>query len=358
MISLKKYLDSAPSTPSVKSRVGSDADDLASMAVAAYAAALVEMGRSAAEASPATLIELKQKLEQFSANLLFKRCCSELIASRQEVQDELQAWARRTSAHHRQQAEEVKQMLLAMTRAAEAVGTRDRRSASQIQQVSLRLQQIATLENLTEIRASIHKSAADLKVSIERMTQEGNQLVEDLRRQVSSYRARLEEAEQIASRDGLTGVRSRLNVETQIEIRIASGTRFCVALLDIDDFKLVNDDYGHTIGDELLKQFAGELCSICRSTDIVGRWGGDEFILLLDCDLEEACGQRDRLRNWVSGDYTIQRGEGVVKLGLSISIGVAQYRPGETIKQMLSRADEAMYEDKGASRAGSNCTSW
>ncbi len=58
---------------------------------------------------------------------------------------------------------------------------------------------------------------------------------------------------------------------------------FCVAIIDIDEFKRVNDEHGHLVGDELLKQFAAEMRSVCRSTDTIGRWGGDEFILLLHC---------------------------------------------------------------------------
>ena len=102
--------------------------------------------------------------------------------------------------------------------------------------------------------------------------------MERLREQVTSYQSKLEEAEEIASRDALTGLSSRLYVEGQIEKRIGSCSIFCVALIDIDGFKKVNDSYGHPTGDELLKQFGVELRSACRATDVIGRWGGDELI--------------------------------------------------------------------------------
>jgi diguanylate cyclase (GGDEF)-like protein len=182
------------------------------------------------------------------------------------------------------------------------------------------------------------------------MTTEGRAVIEELRKQAASYRARLEEAEEIASRDALTGVRSRLNVENQIEARIATGSLFSVAILDIDDFKKVNDEYGHVTGDDLLKQFAAELRSVCRSTDIIGRWGGDEFIILFDCGLPEAVAQRERLRTWVCGNYDVQAASGATRLSLNISMGVAEHMPGESVKQLLTRADNAMYDHKGVSR--------
>jgi len=145
-------------------------------------------------------------------------------------------------------------------------------------------------------------------------------------------------------------LRSRVFVENQIVRRIADKVPLSVAIVDIDGFKKVNDDHGHLVGDELLKQFATELQSACRSIDVIGRWGGDEFIILLDCDKAEATAQIDRLRNWICGNYTVQGRSGPSKLRVDASIGLADHRGDETIKQVLARADAAMYRDKAASR--------
>jgi len=114
----------------------------------------------------------------------------------------------------------------------------------------------------------------------------------------------------------------------------------------------VNDDHGHLTGDELLKQFATELRSACRSTDLIGRWGGDEFIILLDYALPEANIQTDRLMKWVCGNYTVQAPSGPMKLRVDVSIGLAEHIPGETMNDLLARADAAMYQHKAISRTG------
>jgi len=264
------------------------------------------------------------------------------------VQQQLQEWGRRTARHYREKAGEVKEILIVMARTAESVGARDQRCAEQIDRVTTRLKKIANLEDLSEIRASIESSAAELKTSIDRMTEEGKQVLEQLKRQVEDYQVKLEEAEKIASRDALTGASSRVFVEGQIEKRIESGAIFCVAIVDIDGFKRVNDAYGHLTGDELLQQFAGELRSACRSTDVIGRWGGDEFILLFDAALEEAEAQTERLRKWVCGNYTVTGKHGALKLLVNASIGLAAHAAGDAMKDLLARADAAMYQQKSA----------
>ena len=359
MISLKKYLDTeltvseAPGEPEGRAhREASvpDAKALLPATLAAYRSALLEMGRCSLDASPALGAKLQQGLCQLEESLCSEVTPEAVETTEDSVRRQLQCWGRRTARHQRQQASEVKEILLVMARTAESVGQRDQRCARQIDEVTTRLKRIANLEDLTQIRASIEKSASELKTSIDRMTAEGKAALDQLRVEVSSYQAKLEAAEQIASSDSLTGLRSRLFVEVQIGRRIESGLPFCVAIVDIDGFKRVNDDHGHVAGDELLRQFAGKLKSACRSTDLVGRWGGDEFIILLYCGIADARAQGDRLQEWVCGHYTIQGSSGAQKLKIDASIGLAEHKASETMKELLARADGAMYQRKAASR--------
>ncbi|MDR3751743.1 MAG: GGDEF domain-containing protein [Terracidiphilus sp.] len=349
MISLKKYLD-AVQTGSNNSGETEETDIL-SAAIAAYRSALLEMGNCSVDACSGLGEELKHSLGKLEAKLSAQMSSKDVAATEKNVQEQLQGWGRRAARHYQEKTGEVKELLIVMARTAESVGARDQRCAGQINEVTARLTTIASLDNLTEIRASIEKSAADLKTSIKRMTEEGKAALDHLRTEVSNYQEKLEKAEEIASRDALTGLHNRLLVENQIERRIAAGTPFCVAIVDIDGFKKVNDEHGHLTGDELLKQFATELKSACRSTDLIGRWGGDEFIILLDYGLSEANAQTERLSKWVCGDYTVQGNSGPKKIRVDASIGLAEHVPGEAMKKLLARADTAMYRNKAESRA-------
>ncbi len=351
MISLKQYLESA--SPGAKETPAPEGADMLALVLTSYASALLEMGNCSLEACPSLGSSLKDNLGKLKANLSAKMSRAELAATDAGVQKNLRSWGTDTARHFQQKAGEVKALLLVMARTAESVGARDQRCAQQISDVTTRLKEIATLDDLTAIRASIEHSAADLKNSIERMTSEGKAAFDQLQERLTAYQTKLEEAEALAFRDTLTGLRSRLCVENMIESRIATQTTFCIAVVDIDGFKKVNDGHGHLIGDELLKQFAAELRSVCRQSDVIGRWGGDEFIIVLDGPRAEATAQIDRLRKWVCGDYTVPAKPSPLKLRVDASIGLAEYMPNETMNSLLARADAAMYEHKAASRAGS-----
>jgi diguanylate cyclase (GGDEF)-like protein len=336
----------------------SEEKDLLPAVIAAYGSGLLEMGSCSQTACPGLGDELRRSLGDLAASLSVDMTSEALAATDKGVEEQLRSWGCRSAAHNQEQTNEVKELLIVMARTAESVGTRDQRCAGQISEVTTRLKAIASLEDLTEIRATIKNSAAELKTSIDRMTAEGKAAVEQLRTQVSTYQTRLEKAEKIASRDALTGLLNRLCVEHQIERHIAQKSIFCVAMVDIDGFKNVNDNYGHLTGDEVLKQFAAELRSVCRSSDVIGRWGGDEFIILLECGLDEARAQADRLRKWACGDYKVQGRAGAMKLSVDASIGLAEHGSGETIKELLARADAAMYEQKPAGHSHSSCKSF
>ncbi len=315
-----------------------------------YCASLHAMGRCASDACPAEGRDLNEGLGKLAEDLAHAQCAEAVAAAGQSVRVQLQEWGQKTARHYQARAGEVKDMLLMMAGAAESVGERDLRCAQQINAVTIQLKGIANLEDLTEIRASIEKSAAELKTSIDRMTAEGKAALEQLRRDVTTYQAKVEEAEQLASRDALTRLGNRLWVESQIERRITEGARFCAAILDIDDFKRVNDERGHLVGDEVLRQFSSELRSACRATDVIGRWGGDEFIIVLDGGLAEAEGQMSRVSKWVCGNYTVARNGRQARLHVGASIGVAEYKPGESMKDLLDRADGEMYREKFGAR--------
>ena len=348
MISIKRYLDS-DSPGSGLDAEGIQQDPFAA-AVDVYGSSLLEMGHCSLDACPGLGDALKQSLGRLKAELSPLMRPDKLAAHGEQTREQLRAWGRDAARHYQGKAREVKELLLTMARTAESVSARDQRSAGQMSAVTERLRAIATLEDLTEIRASIDKSAAELKTSIDRMTEEGKEVLDHLKRQVEDYQTKLEEAEKIAARDALTGVSSRVYVEGQIEKRIESFAAFCVAIVDIDGFKKVNDAHGHLTGDELLKQFAGELRSACRSTDMIGRWGGDEFILLFDSGLEETEAQTERLRKWVCGNYSVPGKTGTLKIRVDASIGLAAHAAGEGMNELVGRADAAMYEQKATAR--------
>jgi diguanylate cyclase (GGDEF)-like protein/PAS domain S-box-containing protein len=162
-------------------------------------------------------------------------------------------------------------------------------------------------------------------------------------------RKRMEdELELQATLDHLTDTYNRRAFDTALSQAIfraeLGDETFSLLLFDIDHFKRVNDRHGHDIGDIVLKQLADRASSSLRSHDILSRWGGEEFTILLpDTRLGGAGTFAERLRSQVHESLF----EG---LAITISVGVTEYRPGDDMVTMLARADEALYQAKSAGR--------
>jgi diguanylate cyclase (GGDEF)-like protein len=346
MITLKKYLDLDPS----KHVHPEPSGDLPASVLECYRSALTAMGDCGAQACPVLGPELQQDLRGLSERLSSKVTSEVVRETEAGVEAGLQQWGSRAAEYFQTKAGEVKEILMLLAQAAESAAERDQRHGQQFGEFTTRLQSMAKLEDLPEIRASLMRSARDLRGCVEKMERDSQEAVSQLRAQVTTYQKRLEEAEQRASRDALTGLENRLSVESKIEHRILAGQPFSVVILDLNGFKQVNDSYGHLAGDELLKQFAKELRSASRSTDLVGRWGGDEFIVVLECGYAEAQSHIGRMEKWVLGEYTIEASPGAPKVTLGASIGLAEWQPGENLKEVLGHADSAMYLQKTEAR--------
>jgi diguanylate cyclase len=245
----------------------------------------------------------------------------------------------------------VKELLLALAKTAESVGSRDKGYSTKFSELTGRLEKVAHLKDLTQIRSSLVEQVSELKRNVDQMTRENQQLVAQLRAEVSIYETRLKSVEHLALKDQLTSLANRRSIEERIQWNIENSQECCVAMIDLDRFKQVNDKYGHVAGDDLLKQFATELQLNTRSGDLVGRWGGDEFVVVLSCNLTAAKAHGERVQQWVLGKYTLHSGsKAPIVLQVDASIGTAQWRGGQTMAQLIAEADENMYLEKKLSR--------
>jgi diguanylate cyclase (GGDEF)-like protein len=158
-------------------------------------------------------------------------------------------------------------------------------------------------------------------------------------------KAQAQLAEQ-ASHDALTGLANRRSVDAHLEARSRRDTTFSVFYIDLNGFKKVNDNYGHHVGDDLLRQVGSRLRLAFRATDLVGRWGGDEFVALVDANLGDTHIHVSRITEQFSREFVIEAGELEHRVSVSAAVGVATWRPGETVIEVLQRADSEMYEQK------------
>src|SRR6185369_11287330 len=161
------------------------------------------------------------------------------------------------------------------------------------------------------------------------------------------------EAARLIVRDALTGVYTRValvkRLDEEVHRALRYGDPFSLLLLDLDHFKSVNDAFGHARGDSTLTELAGRLHALARHSDVLFRYGGDEFVLFLPrTTREQATVLADRLVEQIASTPF----EGKPPLTLTLSVGVATLPDdGTTAEQLLGRADARMYEAKRTGRA-------
>jgi len=172
-----------------------------------------------------------------------------------------------------------------------------------------------------------------------------------LRRTNDELSAALRNSEVLAATDALTGCSNRRQAFVQLQVeaqRVQRGGALSVALVDIDHFKSINDAHGHACGDEVLKSFAAAALRTLRPTDGLGRWGGEEFLVVLSqTRLEAALAAAGRLRRVVEEMQVPALPAG---RRITVSIGVAEHRPGDSAERTVERADQALYRAKQSGR--------
>jgi diguanylate cyclase (GGDEF)-like protein len=183
------------------------------------------------------------------------------------------------------------------------------------------------------------------QVSIKRLRKQLGGQLDDM----SKLQLRTEEFHKLSTVDALTGLYNRRFAEQRLAGEASRSVRYghplTVVSFDLNNFKQINDRFGHLAGDQVLKDFGDRLASTVRMSDVASRMGGDEFLAILpECPAEQVQVLIARLRNIVV-DHHEQ------KIPVEFSAGWVSYRQGETTEQFLERADQTLYADKRASKA-------
>lgn len=153
---------------------------------------------------------------------------------------------------------------------------------------------------------------------------------------------------ELSQKDKLTNLFNRDRFDTALKDLLSTDSpaslKISMIMLDIDHFKGINDKHGHLVGDKVLTELSKELSHLVRKHDLLARWGGEEFVILLhDTSTEVATELAERLRKHVQSTL-------LADLSISISLGLTSFVSGDTIESMMGRADKALYQAKHQGR--------
>ncbi len=157
----------------------------------------------------------------------------------------------------------------------------------------------------------------------------------------------LKDAEILAHTDPLTGLGNRRRAESAIQDSIFANHSFSLLVFDLNGFKAINDRHGHNQGDQLLKMVAQRMRSVVREDDLVCRWGGDEFVIIMrHSSLAAAEARARQIQARAFGEFILKRGNEGISVTVGAGVGAAEYIFGEKATEFFERADQLLLEEK------------
>lgn len=281
-----------------------------------------------------------------------------LVSNRQSITDERCAELYRTffSAEAEQAAvrsagDKLLSSLESVIGSLKMAGADASRYGAVLETASGKLGIAATLAQLHDLVRSV---AAETAQMAEKNRALQSELTENAA-QIELMRRDLDNVRKESLTDALTGIANRKRFDDFLQDAAGqamnNGRPLCLVMIDIDHFKTFNDLHGHIAGDQVLKLVARTLCDAVRTTDLPARYGGEEFVVVMPAtSLSECVHVAERIRTTLAGRKIVKRTTGESMGNITLSIGVARYRPGDSLPALVQRADAALYRAKSKGR--------
>lgn len=271
----------------------------------------------------------------------------------------IDTFIKRQHAYLQDRENELRDIIDLLTKAMANLDVENREFYQRVHDKSEKMEQITRLDDIKKIRSALQQELAQMHEIVDQKKDQDRRQVQQLSGQVDTLRQELEKAKAKSMTDGLTSVYNRQAFDDTLLEKIERcqimKERFSLLLLDIDDFKAINDTYGHQMGDRALTAFAQKCRDAIRGDDFIARYGGEEFaIILAGANLRNAHGKARQICNAISSArYATGNDQKEKHLSMTVSIGVSTYKSGDTAESIIARTDKALYKAKAC---GKNCT--
>lgn len=269
----------------------------------------------------------------------------------------ISSFIKRQKDYLNERENEFKDIIDLLTDALITLNTRNNDFNLNIQKRNEKVKNITLLDDIKKIKIAIKQEVACVRKIIQEKQSHDNTHMEKLSEQVNSLKVELQKAASQSLIDGLTGIYNRkafdMHLQDLIDRSTLAKAPFSMLFLDIDNFKNINDTYGHQIGDRIILALVQKCRQFIRKEDLLCRYGGEEFVIILPgASLKVAFSRAQKICNYTAKTrYTFNDGKKDHALTFTVSIGVSSYCKGDTVTTLIERSDRALYEAK---RSGKN----
>jgi diguanylate cyclase len=266
-------------------------------------------------------------------------------------------FAQRQKDYLRDREIEFKDIIEILSKAMAVLDSENRAYNRSILEQSQRLEEMTLLDDIKRIKQALLQEVEQLREAVSQKEARDGAKIEMLSRQVAVLNNELKSARSESERDGLTGILNRRAFDRHLADLIARNTvkrqEFALLMIDLDDFKRINDIYGHLAGDSVLAAVVNKCRQSVRGADVLARYGGEEFAIILSgASLRNAVKKGRQICQAIAATRYVLEGMPPSKepISLTVSIGVSACRAGDTGASLVDRADKALYLAKASGK--------
>ncbi len=251
---------------------------------------------------------------------------------------------------------ELRKIIDLLSRAMVTLNSENDAYHQQILQKGEKIEEITRLDDIRKIKTALEREVESLRETVEAKQADEQTRIQSLSSQVQTLREELKSAQEESMRDGLTGVYNRRafdhHLQDLVDQNLVSRKGFAILLIDIDDFKRINDTYGHPVGDRVILALANACRQMIRSDDLVARYGGEEFAILLPGASRRNAVKKARqiCKSIAKTHYALDDDDDSLTLSITVSVGVAECGRQDDVNMLLENADKALYKAKAAGK--------
>ena len=245
--------------------------------------------------------------------------------------------------------DELRHIIDLLTQAMVSVDSENEAYHRKILRQSEKMERITRLDDIRKLKSALAREVETLRETVRNKQADEQTRLESLSGQVKTLRQELQAVKEESLRDGLTGIYNRRAFDNYLqsltERNLLNRHNFALLMLDIDDFKVVNDTFGHPVGDRVLLALAETCRQMVRSDDFLARYGGEEFVIVLPgASRRNATKKAKQICKTIhKTSYTLDQDDRQSPLSLTVSIGTTAFKKGDTAASILERADKALY---------------